>query len=568
MITRYLLPGCVGLALVCAPAFGAGESGQFTSSRQQQTANEKSEADDLVLPELDRPASKKKTAASEDRQAPSGRPRQASAASEKLNSAARERTEVANEDDSDVPQASLPKSVARPQGKGAYASYGQPLNSNGDYPSRSALDDGSTQLRSRSQSRNLSGSSSAYRPATAQLSGGSTIQRPSQSAAPGVTSLGYPEYGPRHVASRYQPTAADMSNETRTPLVPEPVAPGNSTQRFESSEPLAEECGDACCAEMAYCKRGGFFGGAEFLLVRPTFSENQAYLQFKTTTDVDENQTIVNTVVPQNFDYNGSLRAFVGYRLCDCCGEIRFTYWNFGDSSRQQTIPVPEGASTTFGGQLELNALNPGDRLLVNSSLLVNTYDIDYSKCITYGGCDCCDPCNYCPPWGLKYYVGIRIADVRRGDNTQLSNVTSDQPFSQQASIQTKFVGAGPRVGIEGRRFFGCDGCFSLFVRSNFALLLGQNDINETRFTPGNDSPNLTERYVDSHDRIIPVAEIELGGNWDVTCNTTLSLGYMFQAWWDLGAFEQVQGNIFQNPIDDANIMSFDGLFARLEYRF
>ncbi len=354
--------------------------------------------------------------------------------------------------------------------------------------------------------------------------------------------------------------------------MPETVAPGTTFDRFDQAQPLDGNCAcaDACCAEMSSCQHGGFFAGAEFLLIRPTFSENQAYLRFQTTSDINENTTIVNKVVPQNFDYNGSLRTFIGYRLCDCCGEIRFTYWNFGDSSRRQTIPVPEDQSITFGGHLELNALNPGDRLLVNSSLLMNTYDLDYSKCITYGGCDSCDPCNACPPWGLKYYFGFRIADVRRGDNTQLSNVESTQPFSQQAFIHSKFVGAGPRVGLEGRRFFGCDGSFSLYARSNFALLLGQYDINETRFTPGTEETptTLTERLIDSHDRIIPVAEIEFGANWDVTCNTTFSLGYMFQAWWDLGAFEQVQGNIFQNPIDDANILSLDGLFARLEYRF
>ena len=98
-------------------------------------------------------------------------------------------------------------------------------------------------------------------------------------------------------------------------------------------------------------------------------------------------------------------------------------------------------------------------------------------------------------------------------------------------------------------------------------MLLGEYDIKETRKTPPT-APTTTENYFDSHDRLIPVAEIELGGTWQLGPCVNLSAGYLFQAWWDLGQFEQIQGNVFLNPIDDSNILSFDGLFARLEICF
>ncbi len=163
-----------------------------------------------------------------------------------------------------------------------------------------------------------------------------------------------------------------------------------------------------------------------------------------------------DTAVQRDWGYKGSFRTYIGYQWCDCCEEIRFTYWNYSNSTHQLSPPASETNRTTqFTGQLEINALNPGDRLLANNQLLMNTYDIDYSKCICYGDCDPCNPCCCCPPWGLKYYVGIRIADVQRGDNSQVTD--SEDSIAAQSFINTKFTGAGPRVGLEGRRWFGCD---------------------------------------------------------------------------------------------------------------
>ncbi len=77
----------------------------------------------------------------------------------------------------------------------------------------------------------------------------------------------------------------------------------------------------------------------------------------------------------------------------------------------------------------------------------------------------------------------------------------------------------------------------------------------------------MHQSYHDSHDRVIPMTEIELGGNWQINCRWNLSAGYDWQAWWDLGVFEQ-GANTFQEPIDTSNILSLDGFFLRLEYCF
>jgi len=352
-----------------------------------------------------------------------------------------------------------------------------------------------------------------------------------------------------------------MGNSSVATPSPEMIGSGESMDFSGGGCSECGQCGQSCGCCFNPCGCRGWYGDVDYLLVRPSFSENQGFLQRTTTQDQQENTTVTDRVVHQDFDYNSSVRTSIGYRFC-CGDEIRFTYWNFGDKSHLLSGQAPADGSIIYAGHLEINTSEPGERLVVSAGLQANVYDVEYIKCACQNS-GCCDsPC--CPPWTLKYSAGIRLADIRRGDNTILLN--GDGTEAEGAFITADFIGAGPRVGIEGRRFFS-DGNFSLFARSNFSLLLGEYDIKETRKTPPT-APTTTENYFDSHDRLIPVAEIELGGTWQLGPCVNLSAGYLFQAWWDLGQFEQIQGNVFLNPIDDSNILSFDGLFARLEICF
>lgn len=319
-------------------------------------------------------------------------------------------------------------------------------------------------------------------------------------------------------------------------------------------------CDDCCGPKWSPCYNCcGWFGGADYLLLRPTFSENTAYVRRTVELDEEENLTTTDTVVPRDFVYSSGLRGFLGYRFGDCGGELRFTYWYFDTSTNQVTPRAPADGSEIFIGQIESVTQQPGQRLLIDNNLHFNLYDIEYAKCICFNDCN---PC--CQPWSLKYYVGARIADIRRQDNGLVQN--RDDSLARAWFINGDFIGAGPRVGLEGRRLFG-EGRFSLFARTNFSLLLGGWDLGETRQTPAN-NPTVTENYFDSHTRLIPVGEIELGGNYQISRSMSIGAGYMFQAWWDLGAFEQIQGNVFLSPVDDSNIMGLDGLFARFELCF
>jgi hypothetical protein len=112
----------------------------------------------------------------------------------------------------------------------------------------------------------------------------------------------------------------------------------------------------------------------------------------------------------------------------------------------------------------------------------------------------------------------------------------------------------------------------SLFAKGGAALLVGSYSVSSgasfTGFTGGQEA----ERTI-----TVPVLETELGAKWRPSDRFTLSAGWLFQAWIDLG----VSGGTFygtQIPLapapnafggaDDANIMSFDGLFVRAQYDF
>jgi Legionella pneumophila major outer membrane protein precursor len=356
---------------------------------------------------------------------------------------------------------------------------------------------------------------------------------------------------------------------------PEMVNPGSESCNSGDCSSCMNDC-DSCFSPCGCC---GWYAGAEYLLVRPSFSQDTAYIQNTGTSPPGGPTVTTSTVVHQDFDYQSSVRAFLGYRFCDCGGEIRFTYWNYQNNGALQTAAVPDDGSVTYGGQNMVRADQPGQVLTVNNGLSMNVYDIDYSKCLCYGGCNSCGcnscggnscgcGCNCCPVWTLKYSVGVRIADVNRFDNNSVSPPDLVSLPPDASFITASFIGAGPRVGLEGRRFFRGNQA-SLYAKCNFSLLLGEYDITETADTPDfTGALASVQRFVDDHDRMIPVAEIELGGDWQIRDCLHISAGYLFQAWWDLGAFEEPHYTNFNFPVDDSNIMAFDGLFARIEYCF
>jgi hypothetical protein len=128
------------------------------------------------------------------------------------------------------------------------------------------------------------------------------------------------------------------------------------------------------------------------------------------------------------------------------------------------------------------------------------------------------------------------------------------------------------RVGLEGRRYFFSNGCLSVYLKGDLSLLLGDVDLQAVRITDDPTTPGMidTQNTQTFESRqIIPVTEIETGLTGHITCNTSVTTGYMFSAWHDLGFRDEHDfPTLMETDYDDANILGFDGFFARLEVAY
>jgi len=317
-----------------------------------------------------------------------------------------------------------------------------------------------------------------------------------------------------------------------------------------------------------------FFIGSEYLFLRPHFSDSTAFIRNEATENGND-FTFHEQSVDFDYDYRSQFRGYLGFRLDQCQSELRFTFWNVNfntNAPAQQAVPnIPTGQTippVTFVNNIDTAADNPGDTITANSKLNLNVYDVDFSKRVTFNhvpcGSNCGNPCFVpCPGWDMQFTLGVRVADIDREYRSSIFDAQGGQKSTGQ--VDGRFIGAGPRVGIQGRRFFGPNGQWYIYGKGSGALLLGNFQRNISRFTVDNGVTLLTTSNGDQR-RTIPVTEIELGLAYQPNRWINFSGGWLFQTWWDLGAFEAAEASFI--TLDDSNILSFDGLTIRGELRF
>lgn len=337
-------------------------------------------------------------------------------------------------------------------------------------------------------------------------------------------------------------------------------------------------CGTGAC-DLGPCGVGGgmlgrgqFFVGGEYLHVRGNLSEATAYRETDFVNDLE-------TFHQFDMDYGDSYRAYAGYRLCDCGGEVRFTYTNFDTEGGFNSGPNPNDGieGRTFYGPYEVN-LGEGDELVGRSSIDIESYDIAFSKTIPLGcplsndGCsDCgnaCDPCGcgpVCPAWDITWTGGVRVANVDSSQSYQAIRAPANSAIpAGSATSRVDFDGVGLRFGLLGRRYFGRSGMLSAYVKGDISLLLGDVDYSVQG------DPGFTDVALSST-QLVPVTEIEAGLTGYLTQNISVSGGYMLSAWHDLGNRAEYIYSVSPSQIysmDDANILSLDGFFLRAEAAF
>jgi hypothetical protein len=379
-------------------------------------------------------------------------------------------------------------------------------------------------------------------------------------------------YGPTTVWAIGFAAVADGEAADAPPLPPEPVLSPGKLEPLEEQAELpwpaqCSECGDIGCASCTspYGGAGGhlrLFGGVEYLEARPTFSQSLAFVRQVRATAPDPNGVLQNVDQDISYDFarTDTVRAFLGLRLRDCCSELRFTYWRL----RSQDSLAGTAGTDTAGNDIFYNIWNvsaavPGEQLLATSQVSGDVYDIEYKRCVR--GTSVCDATGACClPWNLHWSAGVRIAEW-----DYENEVVSTAASPTRADVSMEYDGAGPLIGLEGRRNLRVLRCAHAYASFHTALLLGQMDNQLVRTSVV--GPNTSrEVFVAGENRIVPVTELELGVAWQFGCFLNLSGGWFHQVWWDLGMSEDVVNSNINLVRDDANIMGWDGLAIRLEF--
>jgi Legionella pneumophila major outer membrane protein precursor len=313
-----------------------------------------------------------------------------------------------------------------------------------------------------------------------------------------------------------------------------------------------------------------WFFTADYLYVRANFSEAVAFLEHVTAPS--GSTTFTDTFHELDFQYQSSYRFGGGYKL-PCCGEeIRFLFTRMSSSADT----IQPGVDDTIIGPFETSP-GPNGTLTAHGQVDTKSYDVEFAKTIPLGGCstgcgDCCRPS--CPAWDITWEGGFRFADVN-WDRTYVGD-NPDIEQTRTATANMGFQGGGPRFGVEGRRYFGGRQWFSAYLKGDISLLMGHVNVRDHRVTTIVDSPPDTiEIQTASFRNIVPVTEIEAGLTGQLTNSIKLNAGYLFSAWHDLGFRDEFQfvnsannSPFLETQYDDANILGFDGFFARLEFDF
>jgi hypothetical protein len=358
--------------------------------------------------------------------------------------------------------------------------------------------------------------------------------------------------------------------------------PGDSSSGSCSSGECCDYGGYGCGDDCGYgCDTGGgdswmdclglgessrWFVTADYLYVRASFSEAIAYLE----QDITDPADLTDTFHELNFQHESSYRFGGGYKLGCCDEEVRFMYTRM-QSSANAVAPI--------GSFVAYETSSPDTVTFIDANVDAQSYDLEYRKTIPLGGTqcggcgdacgECGDPCGCgdacgcapaCPAWDITWSGGVRFADVS-WDRHYLSFLSNSDVF-RDTNSSLSFDGGGPKVGLEGRRYFGSSNWCSIYMKGDISVLLGQMQQQVTRLDEDETFTTQTARGR----RIVPVTEIEAGMTARVTARSLFSAGYLFSAWHDLGFRDQFNFDTqLEDLYDDANILGFDGFFARIE---
>ena len=289
-------------------------------------------------------------------------------------------------------------------------------------------------------------------------------------------------------------------------------------------------------------EHGGWFTGAEFLLMRPRNSDLDYVIR-----NSGAGLSTTGPIESLKYGQGTGLRAEVGRRYGEGRWETAFAYTYFNGG----------GNSTIFagGGELLPTLTRPGltDRALTasaNVDLDYQLFDMLVARRVMVDD-----------HFAVRWIGGFRFTDIR-----QVLNAYYDGADARKAAVasRSRFQGFGPIVGGEAVVAV-CNG-FHFYSRATAGLISGRS---VNRLVETNDSGATTYTNVNYDVRkVVPMGSIAIGGGWQYR-TISIRAGYEVTHW--QGLFERPrftddvgQGKVNTRPAN----LTLEGLFLQVGLSF
>lgn len=305
----------------------------------------------------------------------------------------------------------------------------------------------------------------------------------------------------------------------------------------------------------------GFVVGVDYLLLRPSFSNNTAFYR-ATARDGD---SISLTPVNYDFGFSSGVRGFIGYNLSDDT-LVRFGYLAIDSSvtiDRAAEGNYAGGDGVAYIGPFFTEAFVPGSTIRSVAGVELDVYDLELARRFELDA----DVAG-AAAWDTAASVGIRFADA--SVDSTITNLCPQCPDSFVTTDRT-FNGVGPRLAAQGRRYLGAARRWSVFANGGVALLVGDVTNVDRRITV--EEPLSESQKVDGT-IVVPNVDISLGASWQLADRTSLSAGWMLMYWGNLGYSETIDtGGVGETalatsvPLTNSSL-TYDGFFLRLTHCF
>lgn len=314
-------------------------------------------------------------------------------------------------------------------------------------------------------------------------------------------------------------------------------------------------CGDcdsmmSCACEAPFWKhRHGVFG--ELLFLAPRGLDVAYAVEVDGPVAPPANEGIqVGPVASTDMDYETGFRTGFAFALSDCAS-IGATYTDF----RADTFDDIARTGTNDIRSLVIQPLtsNAADDYIEGSAshdVQFQLVDIDYRWLYSHSQCH-----------ALNFTVGARYVDYEQ----QFDSFFNSTDF-RAVDTNVHFEGAGMRLGLDFERHSSQMGFF-LYGKSFANFIAGSFNSN---YFQGRLQDPLEVNTSWEDERVISMLEMEFGVGWQSKGGRLrASAGYLVTAWFNTVTTENFIDAIQANEFTDvSDTVAFDGLTARLEYRF